>query len=155
MQQIQGDIAACTTLLDLLERERVALGKRDMDTLDELIEQKAAQLKWLEKSSQTRTQWAREQLRLDPADQDTMKAAWQTMLENSPTPELSKSWETLKTLQDACKQANEVNGKILARNQKTFGRLIEIVRGQTATPNLYSTAGKSTGNQISHKLGEA
>ncbi|WP_083608015.1 flagella synthesis protein FlgN [Teredinibacter haidensis] len=155
IQQLQQDIAACEQLLSLLEQEREALGARDMEKLDTIIEQKAVQLSALEASAQARTLWAREHLQLNPADENAMRTAWQEMLDSANIPQLSKAWSRLKELQLACKDANEVNGKILSRNQKTFGRLLDIVRGQTATPNLYSAAGKSTSNHISHKVGEA
>ncbi|SMF36142.1 flagella synthesis protein FlgN [Alteromonadaceae bacterium Bs31] len=152
---LQADIAACESLLELLEQERSALGERDTETIEALLEQKAEQLSILEASAQTRTRWSKQYLSADAVDQEPLKRAWQSLLDQAEHPQLVQLWEHLKELQQACKAANEVNGKILARNQKTFGRLLEIVRGQTATPKLYSAAGKSTASHISQKVGEA
>ncbi|WP_185231314.1 flagella synthesis protein FlgN [Teredinibacter franksiae] len=154
-QQLQSDILACETLLGLLEKEKTALSSRDVDAMDGIIEQKAEQLTSLEASAQQRSQWSRDYLGQSGSDLEALKQAWANMLTSTGTPQLVEQWQKLKDLQIACKQANEVNGKILARNQKTFGRLLEIVRGQTAAPNLYSAAGKSTSGHISQKVGEA
>lgn len=155
LSQLETDISACESLITLLEQEREALSNRDMDALDTIIEGKAAQLKQLETSAQSRTAWARQYLGNDTGGLEEIKNAWQNLLEDAAIPQLKERWETLKELQTTCKEKNEANGKILARNQKTFKRLLDIIRGQTATPDLYSAAGKSTSGHISHKVGEA
>lgn len=155
LSQLDTDISACELLLTLLEQEREALANRDIDALDTIIEGKATQLKQLEASAQNRTAWARQYLGNNANGLDEIKKAWQNLVEDAAIPQLKERWESLKTLQNSCKEKNEANGKILARNQKTFNRLLDIVRGQTATPNLYSAAGKSTSGHISHKVGEA
>ncbi len=155
LKHLQTDITACEQLLALLEQERKALGERDMETIEGLLQQKAEKLSILEASAQVRTDWSKNYLSANSKDQQALKQAWQKILEQLDHPQLQQLWERLKELQLACKTANEVNGKILARNQKTFSRLLEIVRGQTATPKLYSAAGKSTASHISHKVGEA
>lgn len=153
LQQINNDITACETLLLLLQQERDALNNRDIDALDQIIEQKTVQLTHLENSAQQRTEWAR--ANSDSVDLQEIQHAWLAILEQANIPIIQEQWGKLKELQQQCKAANEVNGKILARNQKTFNRLMEIVRGQTASPNLYSAAGKSTSQHISRKMGEA
>lgn len=154
-QQLKQDTHACESLLDLLNQEKEALANRDMDRLDQLIAAKTEQLELLENSARQRTEWARQYLGAGNADVKQVQEAWQSMLETANVPEITATWERLKELQQSCKAANEVNGKILARNHKTFERLLGIVRGQTTTPNLYSASGKSTASHISHKVGEA
>jgi len=154
-QHLQQDIQACETLLQLLEQERTALSERDLESMEAIIEKKATCLSLLEQSAKNRTAWSQQFVTSDAQDQQAVSEAWQTLLQQTNQQQLVDQWQQLKTLQSACKKANEVNGKILARNQKTFGRLLEIVRGQTASPSLYSTAGKATSSHISHKIGEA
>jgi len=153
LQQINNDVIACEALLELLEKEREALASRDVDSLESIIDQKAVQLAHLENSAKQRTEIARKNSGSN--DIKDIQQSWLQLLDKINLPTLKEQWETLKDLQKQCKNANEVNGKILSRNQKTFNRLMEIVRGQTAAPSLYSAAGKSTGQHMSRKMGEA
>jgi len=153
--QLQNDVSTCEKLLDLLGQEQEALAERNIEVLDTIIEHKTQQLEVLEKSAQLRTDWTRQSLGGATIDDSMIKERWQAIISSSEAPQISEQWEKLKVLQAKCKAANEVNGKILARNQKTFSRLLDIVRGQHSTPNLYSASGKSTGGHISHKVGEA
>ncbi|TVZ38528.1 flagella synthesis protein FlgN [Alteromonadaceae bacterium 2753L.S.0a.02] len=152
--QLQSDIAACETLLDLLAAEREALTNREFETLDAIIEQKTEKLTVLEQSAILRSQWLQNFAQKQALSISEQKNLWETVMKDT-TPNLKPTWEKLKTLQHKCKEENEINGKILAKNQKTFSRLLDIVRGQTAAPNLYSANGKSTTSGYSHKVGEA
>lgn len=152
--QLNGDIAACEALLKLLEAEREALAARDMVTLDTIIEQKATTLATLEQSARVRSEWLREYVQTSPEAGATGEPMWDSLLAGN-APALVQSWQRLKDLQIRCRAENEVNGKIIARNQKTYARLLDIVRGQTTAPNLYSASGKSTGGGYSNKVGEA
>ena len=148
-QQINADINACQTLLQLMEVEREALQERDAERLSAVIEEKTQYLSHLEQSAVKRSRWAS---LAQAADADS---GWHQLLHDLQQPELSQQWEQLKELMIACRSENETNGKILARSQNTVGRLLSIMRGQTDAPSLYSAKGSKTGGSSSHTFGEA
>ncbi len=148
-QQITTDINACQALLQLMEAERAALQERDAERLGAVIEEKTQYLSHLEQSAIKRSQWAS---RAQAADADS---GWHQLLHDLREPELNQQWEELKELMIACRSENETNGKILARSQNTVSRLLNIMRGQTDAPALYSAKGSKTGGSSSHIFGEA
>lgn len=147
--QLQGDIAACEALLQLMQDERAALQARDSEALGQIIEDKASHLIKLEQSALTRAEWARN------LKSDSPENAWGELLENLQQPELAQQWQQLKQLMDECRVQNEVNGKLLARSQHTFGRLLNIMRGQSDAPALYNQKGSRAQGGSSHNFGEA
>ncbi len=148
-RHISGDIQACNTLLTLLEQEQEALASRDPDILAAVVEQKIAPLTHLENSAKQRGQWAM------IGDNEKASDSWNTMLAELAQDKIKEDWETLKELTQKCKQMNEVNGKILGRQQQVYGRLIELLRGQTQAPTLYTSLGTATAGHSSFKVDEA
>ena len=148
-QQISGDIKACEALLELLNKEQQALKTREAETLEAIIKDKAIHLSLLEQSAATRQQWSEMQGVAGNAD------AWKTMLEDSKQPKLSESWQQLKALMQACRDANEINGKLLTRSEEIFTRVSGILRGQNQRVSLYGASGRTTGGTNSQKVGEA
>lgn len=147
---LQTDIASCEALLALLNEERDALKSRDHDRIDNIIQAKALHLQHLEGSAQTRTQWAlaSKNGKVNP------ETVWHDMLAEQGA-EIKTQWESLKNLLSDCRRENEINGKILSRNQKTFSRLVSILRGQTAGTNLYTSKGSRNAHLPGHQIGEA
>ena len=148
-QQIQQDTAACTLLLDLLSQEREALKKRDTDALEIILKHKTEKLMQLDNSAKKRTLWA-QQLNID-----IKSSGWSQLLQELKKPDIVQSWGALKELIDDCKKSNEVNGKLLSRNQKTLSRLLDVVRGKNTNNTLYNAYGSSSSGAASMKVGEA
>lgn len=148
-QQIQSDIHACEQLIELFSQEREALKSRDTDTLGKLIETKATHLSHLEKSAQVRFNWSKSHAQT-PNDK-----AWEKLIDTMRDTQLKKQWDKLKHLFGECKKENEINGRLIARNQQVFGRLIEIVRGQTQSPSLYGKNGSASAQTGSNRFGQA
>ncbi|MFL0803072.1 MAG: flagellar protein FlgN [Agarilytica sp.] len=147
--QISGDIHACNTLLELLEKEQDALQSRDADALASIIEQKLQPLTQLEESAKQRTSWA------NISEPEKFSEEWNAVLSKLATSNIKSDWETLKKLTKECQYKNEVNGKILTRQQQVYGRLLELMRGQTKAPTLYTATGAATTSQSSFKVDEA
>lgn len=148
-QQVSSDIQACEALLKLLDREQNALKSREIDDLDEIIQNKTIQLSILEKSAIARREWVQlSGLKSDPE-------SWQQILEEFNRPSLIEKWQHLKTLMDDCKSANEINGKLLSRSQEVFSRISGILRGQNQNVSLYGSSGRSTSGGNTQKFGEA
>ena len=136
---ISGDINACKALLALLEKEQAQLKERDIEALSQIIEEKAPLLSQLEQSAEVRSAWARSQNVQDVAQ------AWQSLLTQLDSEKLTEDWRRLKVLLQQCKEKNEVNGKMLIRNQKVFARLLDILRGQNTANDLYNATGAASG----------
>jgi len=148
--QLHTDTNSCQALLKLLSDEREALSARDHDQLDQIIQAKALHLQHLENSANTRTQWA---LALKQGQKDPTEAWSQIMLDQPE--EVATLWLQLKELLKTCRRENEVNGKILARNEKVFSRLVSILRGQQQAQSLYNSRGGNQAQGSGHHLGEA
>lgn len=146
---LSQDIEACERLIALLGDEREALKNRDHKALETVIRAKAEQLSHLENSARTRGLWAQSVNRSANSDQ-----VWQQIIADQ-APDVAESWARLKELLDVCRTENEINGKVLSRNQKTFNRLLSILRGQTASTNLYTSKGGKNASMPGHRLGEA
>lgn len=147
--QISSDITACETLLELFEKEQVALENRDAEALAEVIDLKTPQLVHLEESARQRAVWA------TSANADPNSEGFQQIINELNQEKITKDWKALTSLTKQCKERNEVNGKILMRQQQVYGRLMEIMRGQTQAPNLYNAYGTATNNRASNKMDEA
>lgn len=147
--QINADTQACTALIALFEEEQIALKERDLDKLDTLLESKSMHLNQLEQSAKIRFNWAKSYA------QSPSNATWETLLAELRQPVLVEKWQALKTLFATCKAHNEINGRLIARNQQVFSRLVEIVRGQTQAPTLYGASGAASSYTGSHSVGEA
>lgn len=147
--QIATDIQACEALLSLFESEREALKQRDSETLDQIIQNKNTYLQTLENSAKLRMAWAQQMAQNNP------EVSWESLIESLSETQVKEQWQTLKKLFKRCKEENEINGRLVARNQQVFGRLIEILRGQTSAPNLYNAKGNAAAKNGSNIFGEA
>lgn len=149
-QHIRQDLSACRNLLQLLEQEREALKNRDVDKLEDIIQNKSANLIHLEQSAKLRSAWvAKQQKPSEKAD-----VVWQTLV-RATKPDMLREWEEFRTLLRECQEQNEINGKLLARNQQVFARLLAIVRGKDSTDPLYNAKGGRGAGYNFQKLGEA
>lgn len=136
-------------MLTLFESEREALKTRDSDALETILQNKNECIQVLENSAKQRAMWSQQAAQNDPEN------GWDTIIDSLSETQVKEQWSTLKQLFKRCKEENEINGRLVARNQQVFGRLIEILRGQTNTPNLYNAKGNASSNAGSNRFGEA
>lgn len=148
-QNIHHDIATSETLLEVLKHEQEALKKRDLDSVSDIIDKKVPMLERLEASAQLRQAWA--QASNKPNDE----AGWAELIVELGATEIKQDWAKLKTLYSDVRTQNEINGKLLSRHQATVSRLLDVMRGKTASPNLYTASGYSSSQAQSNKFGEA
>lgn len=147
--QIAGDIAACEALLELLDKEKEALGNKDAEVLASVVEAKIEPLTQLENSARQRAMWA------NISSQDQAGEQWNQFLSELNQEKLKEDWEKLKSLTHECHKKNEINGKIIGRSRQVYGRLMDMMRGQVASPNLYTANGKATSSRSSIRVDEA
>lgn len=149
---VEQDTQACHKLLELLEAERTALAERNLERLEEIIREKANHLTQLEKGATQRTLWLQSEQNPSAAD---AASRWEQLLARS-APALSRHWQDFRNLLSRCQSENDINGKLLARNQQVFARIISIVRGQQNNLDTYSASAKSKPAKSSGQyLGEA
>lgn len=148
-EQIAGDISACQKLIALLDAEHEAMKAQNPDALAEIIEQKVPQLMRLEESAKQRAAWA------NITEEQKASEQWKHFLNEFKSPKIVKDWDLLKSLTRECQHKNEVNGKVLARHQQVYARLIEVLRGQPKASGLYNAYGSTTSSNNSFKLDEA
>ncbi len=146
---VEADIHACEQLLKLMASERDALKDRDMDALQTIIDDKSHNLQLLEDHAKERTRWAALSNPHQPIEN-----AWLDILKTN-CPEMVPRWDSLKDTLIQCRAQNEVNGKLLSRNQQIFTRLLNAVRGQVEPSNLYTANGAKSAHGASHNIGEA
>lgn len=151
-ENIAQDITACKALIDLLQQEREHLMLRQVDALDDIVQAKTQWLSQLETSAHTRSQWLA-QTPLNPAENPAK--AWQVLLTQLNKPDLTQQWQALKGLLQTCQDENAINGKLITRNQTTFNKLVDILRGQDTLTPLYSGKGGKLGAYTKQMLGEA
>lgn len=131
-QHITRDIESCKILLQLLHAERDALSERQLDLLEDILQNKAEHLQSLENSAQQRAQWLGSN---DPGG-PPLDHRWQNLLAQR-APHLQPHWKSLRELLQTCQAENEVNGKMLGRSQQTLNRVLGLLRGQKDSPTLY------------------
>lgn len=146
---LQQDLQACNALEELLTQEGNALAQKDYSKQSQLIELKSQKLADLDSNSQKRQRFLIS-LKL-PATQES----WEGLLKQLDNPEIDKLWQQLQDKFNQCQRLNEINGKVISRSRQVMSRLLNIMRGQVATPDLYNQAGGRQSKRASHTLIQA
>lgn len=148
-QNIQHDLTTCGALLKLLEKEQEALKQRNVEEVSKILDEKVPLLERLESSAQLRQAWA------TAANKQNSEEDWAKTIEELGESNIKSDWQKLKTVYADVRKQNEINGKLLSRHQKTVTRLLDVMRGKTATPNLYTSSGYSSSQAQGNTIGEA
>ncbi len=149
-QLIEQDIQTAKQLSSLLQKEHDCLQQRDSRELNLIVVDKQHCMSKLERSAQQRGGWINflsERTGMPPSD------CWQRLLQELKDPELVTLWSSFQEALEDCKQHNNVNGKIIARGQKTLKQLLGILRGQSVEPaKLYNASGSAHSHGASHTI---
>lgn len=138
LQLIEDDIAPTQELLELLEKEALALHGRDMMVLEHILARKQSLIVLLEQQGQRRNQLLT-QLGLSPD-----RAGVQALAAQSSNGEIiMHQLDVLGQLLDACKKVNETNGRIIQMQQHTTANQIRILNGGDS-PSLYDSRGTTS-----------
>lgn len=135
MTLIQAELKDAGQLLALLQQEASILAQRKLDQLGHIIEQKSQLLVALEQAGSKRKALLSAN-QLPPND-----VGWRNLMAKGRDQALTQSWSKLETLIQQCKAANETNGKLLNRSQRSLGQLAQLLRGQKPSENLYTAKG--------------
>ncbi len=137
---IQQDIDTINRLKSVLSEECEALKSRQHGELSPLLEEKTRLLKALELSSSKRAQI------LTASSLPPSKTAWEQLLLDYTDSETQSQWRWIQQEFQSCHDMNAVNGKLIARSRNTLGHLVNVLRGQDNTPDLYNQSGSKLPN---------
>lgn len=152
-QLLDQDIATATSLLTLLQEEHEVLQQRDHARLGTLINDKQALMALLEQNATQRSAWVRF---LVERTQLSNEACWERLLNELDGVQLPPLWNQLQAIIADCKTHNDLNGKMIARGQKTLQQLTGLMRGQsTEAPSLYTASGSTQARTHSHTVVKA
>ncbi|MBK4995696.1 flagellar protein FlgN [Pseudomonas sp. S37] len=135
LQLIEDDIAPLQELLDILQREAVALHGRDMAPLENILARKQSLIVLLEQQGLRRNNLLTS-LGLSPD-----RAGVEAVAAQSPNGELLlQQLDVISQLMQACQQVNETNGRIIQVQQHVTNNQIRILQGGDS-PSLYDSRG--------------
>jgi len=147
---LERDQQAAQALLLLLQQEGQLLQARDHQELTDLIDEKSKHIHVLNGHADERLA-VLESLGMAPTHVE-----WENLLASDPAlAPCLPLWQEIKTILQQCQQLNDINGKLINRSQQTLVRLLDLVRGKTASPQLYNAAGASSHTPSSQTLTRA
>lgn len=150
LQQLVDDIGTARTLLELTDTEYQALAERNLAGLEQLLTQKQTLLALLGQHGFLRSQTlAKAQL---SADQSGLKAF---AAGSAIGEEILAQADQLDRILEACRNANERNGKLIRANQKAVGSMLQVLQGSNQTPDLYDRRGAAARSAHHRPLSQA
>ncbi len=140
----------CTgQLLACLDRERGALARRDLETLEKTTEAKLRNTQQLEQLEQQRSALLENLGFANDADSQ------QRCFDSLPcAATLTRLWQEILDNTRACKADNLSNGGVLESSRQHVEQALCILRGQPGTPSLYDTRGGTAANLGQRELGK-
>ncbi|BBR55155.1 MULTISPECIES: flagella synthesis protein FlgN [Pseudomonas] len=138
LQLIEDDIAPTQELLELLQKEAVALHGRDMQVLENILARKQSLIVLLEQQGMRRNQL------LVGLGLSADRAGVQALAAQSSLGEVMlQQLDVLTQLMDACQKVNETNGRIIQLQQHATANQIRILMGGDS-PSLYDSRGATS-----------
>lgn len=150
LQQLVDDIGTARKLLELTDAEYQALAERDLASLEQLLTQKQTLLALLGQHGSLRSQMlAKAQLSVD-------KSGLSAFAANSAIgTEIVGHAEELDGILEACRSANERNGRLIRANQNAVGSMLQVLQGTNQTPDLYDRRGAAARSANHRPLSQA
>ena len=150
LQQLTDDIGIAGKLLELTNAEYQALAERNLAGLEQLLTQKQTLLALLGQHGTLRSQTlANAQLSADRNGLAVFAAR------SSQGEQILAQAEKLDELLEACRSANERNGKLIRANQSAVGSMLRVLQGSNQTPDLYDRRGAAARTASHRPLSQA
>jgi flagella synthesis protein FlgN len=138
LQLIEDDIAPMQELLDLLEKESIALHARDMALLEHIMARKQSLIVLLEQQGLRRANL------LGSLGLSADRAGVQALAAQSPNGELlMQQLDVISQLMQECQALNVSNGQLIQMQQYTTSNQIRILMGGDS-PSLYDSRGTTS-----------
>jgi len=150
LQSVLNEELECSSqLLACLESERNALGRRDMDRLQQTTAEK---LRLSQQLEQLETRRAGLVAGLGfGADVASLGQCFNSLPRAT---ELKRLWRRILGNLEACRNGNLTNGGILEASRQHAEQALCILRGQTGATTLYSQAGDAAADLGRRELGK-
>lgn len=149
---LQKQVNAATAVLEKLKYERDALEQRNFDAISLVQKDKHSLLSQLNDAEAARQQLMKN-MKLDLG-----QVGFDEFCQHVP-PQWRNAfialWEERKELLDRCKNANEINGRILHHTHQASERIMATLRGQTQAQFIYNAKGGKGYVQGSRQLAVA
>ena len=72
---------------------------------------------------------------------------WRDFLASFNTPDINQQWNEVNHTIQACQCINNDNGLLIARGQKTYAQLLQLLKGNTPSTELYTAKGNKQSTQ--------
>lgn len=136
----------------MLESERQALTKRDLDSIQQSTEEKSALLLEIQTNFN-----ARHEL-LTSLGVELSGDGWARYLSTLATEDstlLEKEWRTLSQILEKTQKASLINQQLVTRGQENTTRLLNLLQGKNKASQLYGSSGQSNNFSTQSRLGKA
>ncbi len=150
LQQLTDDIGTARQLLELSHAEYQALAERNLAELEQLLSQKQALLALLTQHGSLRSQ------ALADAQLSADRSGLEAYAKRSTVgPAILTQASELEATLEACRAANERNGKLIRANRTAVGTLLQVLHGGNQTPDLYDRRGATARPSTHRPLSQA
>lgn len=136
---LQRQINAANAVMEKLKYEREALEKRNFDAITLLQKDKHTLLAQLNDAEEARQRLVK-QMQLDFG-----QAGFEEFCTHVPQQwraAFNALWEERKSLLENCRNANEINGRILYHTHMASERIMSTLRGQSQSQYVYNAKGR-------------
>ncbi len=137
---IKKETETTLALINLLQQEKHALCIRDTEALNQCVIKKAKKIGELE-------QLARQRIELLACHGfDNNSEGWRNLIDTlaeDGQDHIIEAWQVLEKVARRSYNLNQVNGKIVNRTKQTVQKLLNIIRGQPDSLDLYDQMGRS------------
>ena len=134
---LQEETETATQLLDALRRERDALGKRDLETTEQVAKEKDSLITCLESLA------SRQHDLLASAGVDLSQQNVGVALKALGLGSLSKQWQGLLSVLADCRHQNLVNGGIIEISRRFAQQVLDTLHGASLDDQLYGPEGEA------------
>jgi flagellar biosynthesis/type III secretory pathway chaperone len=145
---VQASLHGLRELIPVLQRERDALGGHDAEQLSTVVSDKLARLKALEPSVTARDRLQK------AAGHDMGLDGGTRLVETLGDDKLVAEWGQLKALAEEVARLNDVNGSIVAQNERATRSALEILTGRPRNDVTYSDLRRRANATSKHYLGK-
>lgn len=132
---VEKDYNVSQKLLSLLKKETMSIKQKDYDSLNTIINKKTTLLDQLKNHADIRRQWLMSLYKAADENQ------WGDLMESFDKPDIVDQWQQVNKNIALCKSINETNGLLIFRGQKTYGKLLYLLKGGNQQSDIYTAKG--------------
>jgi len=147
---LNSEVACLQLLLDTLNREFDALTNSDIDTLEQVTQNKNNAL-----AKQAEATLARQHFVDVTPHENTDKGLQQLIVGYKNQNSLSATIGQLRSLAEQCQNTNRTNGRLILQKQQHTRNALDILRQADSSPSTYSVQGGTITGSESRSLGKA